>query len=359
MTQPVRLIQAGLGSFGRSWGTVIRGAANAELVGVVDPSSEARDWARTQLETDASRVFQSLDEALMAVECDAVVVVTPPETHHAAVTTALAAGRDVLVEKPLATTIEDALDLVASADRAGRFLVVSQNYRYRAPARAARLAIASGAIGEVVAVRVRFARDTRALWPPDNFRYAMRHPVVLDMAIHHADLLRMLTVRNVARLDARSWRAPDSPYVHDPEVAALIELEGGVPVVYEGTWAARGAETSWNADWEIVGERGRLLWTGGRDDALTGEVVLEEWGQPPRQLPLPELRATDRAGSLRAFLDAVAGGPPAETPAADNIHSLAIVLACVRSIERAEPVALADLFAGARPVDAAVPARSS
>jgi predicted dehydrogenase len=164
------------------------------------------------------------------------------------------------------------------------------------------------------------------------------------MAIHHADLLRMLTGRNVERLVARSWPAPDSPYRHHPEVVALMDLAGGVPVVYDGSWTARGEESSWNADWDIVGERGRLVWTGGRDDPLRGDLAFQEWGHPSHPVPLPDLAATDRAGALRAFIQAIANGATPETPASDNVHSLAIVLACVRSIERAEPVVLSELL---------------
>ena len=61
---------------------------------------------------------------------------------------------------------------------------------------------------------------------------------------------------------ARSWRPPDRPLVHHPAVAAILDLDGGVPVVYEGDWAIHGPETSWNGAWEIIGEKGRLLWRG-------------------------------------------------------------------------------------------------
>ncbi len=342
MAEQVRIVQAGLGKFGQGWARIVRDEVGAELVGIVDPAAEARDWAGAELGLGQERLFASLGEALARVECEAVAVITPPETHFGAVMEALVAGCHVLVEKPLATRIEDARKMVAAAQRAGRLLMVSQNYRFRPPAVAAREAIASGAIGELVAVRARFTRDTRTLWEPGNFRYGMRHPVVLDMAIHHADLLRMLTGRNVVRLEARSWRAPDSPYVHDPEVVALMELDGGVPFVYEGSWAARGEETSWNGDWELIGERGRLTWSGGREDAFAGEVVLEEWGREARLLPLPDLAVIDRAGSLRAFLGAVAGEGEVETTGTDNVHSLAIVLGCVRSIERGGAVELGE-----------------
>ncbi len=342
MHTPLRVIQVGLGGFGRSWATVLRGEPKVELVAVVDPAPPAREWAGAELGLSHDRVLASLDDALVTIEADAVVVVTPPETHHATVIASLRAGRHVLVEKPLATSIADARDLVTAADLADRFLMVSQNYRFRAPARAVRAAIAGGTLGELVAIRMTFGRDTRQLWPPDNFRYAMRHPLVLDMAIHHADLLRMVTGRNVVRVDARSWRAPDSPYVHDPEVLALMELEGGVPVVYDGSWATRRPETSWNAEWEFIGTSGRLLWTGGVSNALTGEIFLERWGAPLLSLPLPELPAVDRAGALSAFIAAINGEDPLETSARDNIHSLSIVLAWVRSIEEGVPISLAE-----------------
>jgi predicted dehydrogenase len=339
----VRIVQAGLGKFGQGWARILREETGAELVGVVDPAAEAREWAVAELGLGREHVFSSLDEALAGAACEAVAVITPPETHFAAVMATLRAGCHVLVEKPLATRIEDAREMVAAAERAGRLLMVSQNYRFRSPAVAAREAVASGVLGELVAVKARFARDTRTLWASDNFRYEMRHPVVLDMSIHHADLVRMLTGRNVVRIEARSWRAPDSPYVHNPEVVALMELEGGVPFVYEGSWATRGEETSWNGDWEVIGERGRLVWSGGQNDAFTGEVVVEEWGKEARSLPLPDLAAVDRAGALRTFVAAVRGEGTVETTGADNIASLAIVLGCVRSIETGTAAVLAEL----------------
>ena len=65
-----------------------------------------------------------------------MLVASPPRTHHAVAKAALEAGKHVLREKPLATGLEDAFDLVEAADRAERFLIVSQNYRYNAPFRA-------------------------------------------------------------------------------------------------------------------------------------------------------------------------------------------------------------------------------
>jgi predicted dehydrogenase len=165
------------------------------------------------------------------------------------------------------------------------------------------------------------------------------------MSVHHFDLIRAATGRDVRGVYARSWRVPDSPFVHHPAVAALLDVEGGVPVVYEGDWATREPETSWNGDWEIVGEAGRLLWSGSTGDRGTGEVVLERWDEEPRPVEQPDLEFVEREATLQALREAVESGKPPETAAADNVKSLAVMLGCVRSIESGESVDVAGLLA--------------
>ncbi len=132
---------------------------------------------------------------------------------------------------------------------------------------------------------------------------------------------------------------PDSPFHHEPAVEALITLDDGTPVAYEGTWAAAaGPETSWNGDWELVGDRGRATWTGGVRDALRGTVAVERYGSPARRLTLPRLPALDRIGVLKELARAIADGRAPECSAADNVKSLGAVLAMARSAERGRPV---------------------
>jgi predicted dehydrogenase len=113
-------------------------------------------------------------------------------------------GRHVLCEKPLATSLEDAFDLVRAADRARRILMVSQNYRYNAPFRAVQRLVAKGELGGLASLRISCRRDARTLFAPDDFRYSMRHPYVLDMSIHHFDLIRAATGQDVRGVYARS-----------------------------------------------------------------------------------------------------------------------------------------------------------
>ena len=313
------------------------GAPGVELAAVVDP--EARRYVET---TPGHRV---LEEALARVDCDAVLVASPPGTHHVVAKAALQAGKHVLCEKPLATTLQDAFDLVETADTAERILMVSQNYRYNAPFCAVQRLVMEGELGELASIRISCRRDTRTLFAPDDFRYSMRHPYVLDMSIHHFDLIRAATGRDVRGVYARSWRVPDSEFVHDPAVAALLDLEGGVPVLYEGDWATFGPETSWNGEWEILGEAGRIIWSGSEEDRGTGEVVLERWGEEARLIEQRDLEYVEREATLQALRAAIEGGETPETVAADNVRSLAAMLGCVRSIESGEPVDVAALLA--------------
>jgi predicted dehydrogenase len=317
---------------------VVAAAPGVVLAAVVDPDPEARGHA------GASPGFGHLEEALAAVDCDAVLVASPPPTHHAVAKAALAAGKHVLCEKPLATSLEDALDLVRVAERAQRILMVSQNYRYNAPFRAVQRLVRGGELGELASIRISFRRDTRTLFAPEDFRYAMRHPFVLDMSIHHFDLLRAVTGRDVRSVYARGWRVPDSPFVHQPAVAALLDLEGGVPVIYEGDWATHEPETSWNGDWEILGEAGRILWSGSLEDRGTGEVISERWGRGSHTVEQHDLEFVEREATLQALRAAIEGGEPPETVGADNVRSLAAMLGCVKSIESGEPVDVSALL---------------
>jgi predicted dehydrogenase len=336
----MRFIQAGVGSFGKSWAELVRDAEGTTLEAIVEPAAAGQAWTVDEFGMPAERCFATIEEALAAVDCDAVLVVTPPATHLAVATAALRAGKHVLMEKPLAPTMDEARQAVGEAEAAGRVLMISQNYRFRPAARAMQAAVAQRTIGDLVSLRVECRRDLTKAYDADNFRYGMLHPYVIDMSIHHWDLLRAITGREVRTIHARSWRVPGNPYRHDPSVAALVTLDGDVPVLYEGSVATRRPWTSWNGEWEVIGERGRLFWTGGVENADEGEVILECWGEEPRALDLPTLTKLGREASLEAFRTAVLAGAEPETSARDNINSLACVLACVASIERGSPVTL-------------------
>jgi predicted dehydrogenase len=340
--RPLSVVQVGVGLWGRSWAELVVRARGFRLAGVVDGHPAAREWAAGL----GVPVFRRLGQALRALQPDVVLLVSPPDTHRPLAEEALAAGSNVVVEKPLAPTLSDAAAIAAAARGEGRIAMAAQNYRFRRQSRALGQLVRSHALGSLRAIRCECRRDLRAAWiSPRDWRGRMPHPYLLDMAVHHVDLVRAITGREIAEVDARSWPSPDGPFRHDPTVSALLTLADGTPVAYEGTWVeALGRETSWNGDWELVGSKGRATWTGGVQAALRGTLAIDMNGRR-RRADLPVLPALDRLGVLEEARRAIHAGDEPECSTADNLHTLAAVLAMARSTEERRPVLLEEMEA--------------
>jgi predicted dehydrogenase len=124
-------------------------------------------------------VRQELDHVLEDPGVDAVVVATPPATHHALVKRALEAGKHVLVEKPLATTSADAHDLIAIAEREDLVLMPGHTFVYSPAVNTVRALLTEGVVGEVY-----FITSARM-----NLGKYQRDGVVTDLAPHDLSIL--------------------------------------------------------------------------------------------------------------------------------------------------------------------------
>ena len=177
--------------------------------------------------------------------------------------------------------------------------MVAQNYRFRRQPRALHDLVATRALGRLLGIRISCRRDLRDAWiSRRDWRGKMPHPYLLDMAIHHVDLVRMITGQEVAEVDARGWNVPDAPFKHDPTVAALLTLADGTPVAYEGTWAETAVR-------DVVERR-----LGARRRARPCDLVGRHRRCPARSGPV---RAASRArGAGQAAVAAV--GRPARRP---------------------------------------------
>ena len=225
--------------WGRSWAEVVARARRFRLAAVVDAAAPARKWAQAEFGVPA---FDAFDEALAGIEADAVVLVSPPSSHRALTEAAVARGLHVVTEKPIALDLADAKAMAKAGERAGVHVLVAQNYRFRRQSRALQQLVAQGALGELLGVRIACRRNTfNSFIAPGDWRARMAHPYLIDMAIHHIDMLRMITGLELTEVDARGWHVPDHPFEAEPTVEALITVADGTPVAYEGTLAAAGA----------------------------------------------------------------------------------------------------------------------
>jgi predicted dehydrogenase len=332
----LRVTQVGLGRWGFDWARfVFPGHPDAEIAAVVDREEAPLQRAQTELGVPRGQCFRSLGDALAAVECDAVVSVLPIALHAPAAEEALAAGKHVLTEKPFTETIRQAGELVSLAEANGRVLMVSQNYRYFPATQLAADFVRSAWLGALQQIKVDFRRNALV----EGYSYwGMQNPLVVDMAVHHFDLMRMVVGEDPTEVNCRTWNPPSSPFDSDPCGAMVIQFPSGVVVSYRGSWLDQGPQTAWAGEWQMDFEQGTVVWTARADPPnrlRRDRLVMRRPNNEPEVQDLPPMPLHDRRGVLTAFAQAIrTGRDPQFFPSGRaNIGTLAIIAAALRSAQ--------------------------
>jgi len=331
-----RAVVVGAGGISGAWFPPLK-AEKVHIVGVVDLNIEAARARIAQYELDCPASID-LKATLASARPDFVVDLTVPEAHCAVTCTALAAGCHVIGEKPMASSMAEARQMVRAADAAGKLYMVSQSRRWDTRHERLRRMVASGRIGQVTTINCDFYLGCHF----GGFRDEMESPLILDMSIHHFDMARMIGASDALRV----WCAESSPagswYKGDAAASALFEMAGGVRFAYRGSWCAEGCHTSWNGDWRVIGDRGTMVYE--RDGEPRGQVVAGRSGfnRPLKDLrPVrSRLRHTGMHGALREMLAYLRTGRTPQTECHDNIKSLAMVMAAVESSRSGKTVAV-------------------
>ncbi len=167
MQKDIRVAVVGYGYWGPNLARNFHQLAGAQLAYVVDQDAAARDRAR---QSYGCQAVAQLDDALIDPELDAVVIATPARTHYALARRVLAAGKHVLVEKPLTMDVGEAEELVALANHAGLALMVGHVFEFNPAVAYIKRAIDAGELGDLYYLysrRVNLGRvqsDVNALW---------------------------------------------------------------------------------------------------------------------------------------------------------------------------------------------------
>lgn len=332
MADRLRVVQAGLGGWGRNWQKeVVPEVSSVELVASVDPVAESREAA-------AGAAYPSLGEALDAVDADAVLVTAGLVAHAPLAREALEAGKHVLVEKPFAPTVEEARSLVELASARDLTLMVSQNYRFFPAPRTVRRLM--GELGALHRIDIDFRKMSR---PPAGRRYPhhqLAQPLLSDMSIHHFDLLRFVIGADPERIFCEAWTPPWSAFVGPAEATASIAFPGGVGVSYRGSWVSAGAPTTWAGDWRMEFEHGELAWASRADHGSSGDAVRMTRDGSPVKVSIDRVDYIDRQGTLSEFADAVLTGRAPQCSGADNVGTLALSIAAIDSATEHRPISL-------------------
>ena len=320
----------GLGGFGQRWLEVVLADPRWEYAALATRSPAVREAAVRRAGLPPERGADSLAAALAAApEADAVLVTTPYFRHADDVVTALDHGKHVLVEKPLTDNHAAAERIRAAGRAAGATVMVGEDYRFRAGARAVHAILQAGEIGAPEMIDLQYFVSHR--FPEGDWRNELRYPVLIENNTHQLDLLRYLTGREALAVTASAFAsAADTPWPR-PSAAALIEMQDGLHVTFSASWAYSALRTQWEGTWFLRGPHGGMHW----DE--TGITV--QRGDRRHHLPAPD-PAPRLDLVLAEFTAALDQGRAPSVSLDDNLRTLNLVLAMIRSGEQQRRVVL-------------------
>lgn len=348
---PLRIVQVGMGGWGRDWAAMLaREPELASTAAWVDVQPGMLRQLQSDLHIDPSACYGTLDAALAATDADAVLVTTALGGHMPVVLAALENGKHVLVEKPFAPSLAEAQQAVELARVQGRVLMVSQNYRFYPAAQTAAALIREGSLGPVGAVSLQFRKYANTRPRETNRHYTLAHPLLMDMAIHHFDLMRFVLNQEPRTISCHAWNPPWSNFHEPASASATITFGDGAVVAYQGSWVSTAPQTTWAGAWQIECAEGVLNWTGRNDTSTEADAVtLKLRGKRARRVPLGELRYWDRAGSIAAFATAIRDGADPPASGRDNLGSLALMFAAIEAAETGQPQSIEPNLTGRKP----------
>jgi len=203
-------------------------------------------------------------------EIDAVVIATPNALHAPQAIACLRAGKHVLVEKPMATSVAECDEMVAAAHASGAFLMVAHCWRFRDEVRAVRERIAAGELGEIVKTR---GYGVHAHWGPSGWftdSALAGGGALVDMGVHAIDTARFLLGDPLPRRVCATigTRYADGRYEVDDDGVLLVAWSNGTNSIIESGWwqpHLGGLE----AETEVYGTR--------------GYTTIFPWAQPPSE----------------------------------------------------------------------------
>jgi len=244
----------------------------AELVAVCDV-----DLSKAKLVAERFSVpfYSSIDELLDQEDIDLVSVLTESGNHADNVVQVAARKKHVLVEKPMALTLEDADRMIAACDAAGVKLFVVKQNRFNVPVVKLKEALDEGRFGKMVlgTVRVRWCRpqeyydqaDWRGTW-------AMDGGVLTNQASHHVDMLEWM-MGDVESVFAKSTTALADIEAEDTAVVTLKFKSGALGII-EATTATRPSDMEGSIS--ILGEKGSVVIGGFAVNKMTHWAFMDE-----------------------------------------------------------------------------------
>ncbi|PZA06785.1 MULTISPECIES: inositol 2-dehydrogenase [unclassified Meiothermus] len=323
----------GAGRMGMEHARTMLGVAEARVLAVADPNAQAAEAARGLLR--AERIYADPEEAIHHPGVEAVVIVTPTDTHARYIELSAQAGKAIFCEKPVAKDLGETRRVLGVVEQKGLPFQIGFQRRYDPPYHQAKEKIEAGEIGEVEQF-IAVMRDPA----PAPLEYLQGSGgIFIDQSIHDIDCARFLVgeVEEVhawgaVRVDPRIGEIGDV----DTTNLSLRFANGALGVIQNSRRAVYG----YDVRTEVFGSGGKLVM-----DA-TPKTPLWQYGSGVRadhyHFFMDRFKEAYRL-ELEAFFRALATGKPPTPGPKDAIESLRIALAATRSLKEGRPVRLEEI----------------
>lgn len=339
--EPVGFGVIGVGIVGGAWhAQAYATLPGAKLVGVCDLNEQRA--AEIAHKYGGARVYTDYRELLTDPEIKAVSIATPDHLHREMAVAAAEAGKHILVEKPLATTVEDAAAIVRAARRAGVKLAVDFHNRVSPPFAAAKLAVSKGDLGRPTYI---YAHLSNTTWVATQMLpWASKSSALWFLGSHIADLAQWLfdsrpqRVYAVSRSGILASMGVDTQDFH----VAIVEFENGAVATLENAWILPETEPSvFNFKFELLGSKGSIY--VNTSDHRTIEKYTTEAASLPDVLGITFENDSPRPTgfvmeALARFVDGVVWDKPLMATGDDGLIVTQILSAVTESVRTGQPV---------------------
>lgn len=327
----------GAGTFGSRHITAYDRHPEVELGGILDLDRDLAESAAARCATPPP-VFTDLDEFLAIDGLEAVSVVTPDHLHRDVAVAVANAGKHLLVEKPLATTVEDARAIVEAAEANGVTLMVDFHNRVNPPFVAAKEAVRDGRVGRVEYV---YSRLSNTLAVASGIRWASASSSLWFLASHMVDIAQWVAGDAIVRVTAKTVSGTlEDRGITTPDVFVILaEFASGAIGTFEHAWILPDSHaTAKDLKFELLGSEGSVLIDGSHNRAV--EIYTADSARFPDVMapPYGEHLTGFIMDSISEFVDAVAGRRPVLATGAEGIQVTAVLCGVLESIRTGEPV---------------------
>jgi predicted dehydrogenase len=307
------------------------------------PDTELVAWCESDPQSLAETVarygehptYKDYPGMLAAEKLDCVSVCLPNFLHCEAALAALEAGANVLVEKPMALTLDEADRMIAAAKRRRKVLMVSQTQRFSPVHRRAKEALDSGILGKILHVATAFGHPGPEGWSPRGKWFFRKKQAGFGSM---ADLLRYLTGKEVAEVAAFVSREEKTHTDVEDNFVSILRFTDGTVGTLTTSWTVKGMETNYTY---LYGEKGTLAISVIPDRPLVAFL-----NNPRCVIDLPvqaiqnNLEDTWRLGVIDNFAASILGKEKCLVPAEEGRKALEIILAADESARTGKTVKL-------------------